>query len=500
MAYMRDSTGRRLDEFAVTPLGAQFAVLTSRLQADNENGVFTAIGDSTGVSGTRWVYLVSQWLASQYPRYTVNYYVWNGTNYDAAIVLQTGSYSRTFTDGATTNASATLTSATGAAFTLADIGRPVSGSGIPAGTTIAGWTSTTSVTLSANASATATGVSVTLGSHVLSVYNGSTSGQDEVYSSTRIAAQIPVSPNLIIVNYGHNKGTMSGGSYRAAFYDYMRRLESWYPSAGLVCTTQNPERPDMPNASAHLSRGQAIVDLCASEGYGLIDAMQAFLDTPNWATTLLLPDGIHPSDDLGSPLWASLITSAMGNSVHVLPRSAPIRPSRILVGAQSFMLADGSPTLAVSGAATAPFPAWTLADAAQSSVITQADWPDGWQTVNVYVVWSVATGTGYTGSNNTCVFEWAFSPGMGLNTNGPFPSPLTTTAPAQPLTFTSNQGTQTSGAPNGGAWETIFTRVKTGLSLRGRPVSIRIRRNGADALDTLAESVYFRGIIIERAS
>jgi hypothetical protein len=493
-AYAVDSSG------SYTPLGAQFAVLISRLQADNENCVFTVIGDSTGVSATRWVYLVSQWLKSQYPRYNVNYYVFNGTNYDAAISLQTGTYSRTFTDGATTNASATLTSAAGAVFTLSDIGRPVSGTGIPAGTTITAWTSATSVTMSANATATGSALSVTLGSHTLAVYNGSVSGQDEVYSSTKIPAQIPVAPHLIIVNYGHNKGTMSGGSYRAAFYDYMRRLSDYFPSTGLVCTAQNPERGDMPNATAHLSRAQAIIDLCASEGYGLINATQAFLDTPNWDTTLILGDGIHPTDDLGSPLWASLIKNAMKKSVHVTPRSASIRPSRIFIGASQFIVADGTPTLAASGAASAPFPAWTLVDAAQNSLLTQADWPNGWQSVNVYVVWSVATGTGYTGSNSSVLWEWGFSPASGLNTNGPFPSPLTTTAPGQPLAYTSNQGTQQGGAPNGGAWETIFTRVKTGLVLSSRPVSIRIRRNGADALDNLAETAYFRGLIIERAS
>lgn len=483
-----------------SPLGAQFAVLTSRLQADNENCVFTVIGDSTGVSGTRWVYLVSQWLKAQYPRYNVNYYVFNGTNYDAPISLQVGSYSRVFTDGATTNASATLTSATGAGFTLSDVGRPVSGAGIPVGATIIGWTSATSVTMSANATATASGVSVTLGSHTLAVYNGSVSGQDEVYSSTKIPAQIPVAPHLIIVNYGHNKGTMSGGSYRGAYYDYMRRLADWFPSAGLVCTAQNPERGDMPNATAHLSRAQAIIDLCASEGYGLINVTQAFLDTPNWDTTLILPDGIHPTDGPGSTLWTSLITTAMKRSVHVTPRSASIRPSRMFVGASEFIAFDGTPTLGVAGAATAPFPAWTLPDGSQNSLLTQADWPNGWQTVNVYAVWSVATGAGYTSANNTALWEWAFSPASGLNSNGPFPSPAGTAAPGQSLTFVSNQGTQAGGAPNAGAWETIFTRIKAGLALSSRPVSIRIRRNGADALDNLGENVYFRGLIIERAS
>lgn len=69
---------------------------------------------------------------------------------------------RTVADGATTSGSAAITSAT-AAFTAADVGAIVSGTGIPAATTISAVTSATTATMSANASATAAGVSVTIG-------------------------------------------------------------------------------------------------------------------------------------------------------------------------------------------------------------------------------------------------------------------------------------------------------------------------------------------------
>jgi hypothetical protein len=58
---------------------------------------------------------------------------------------------RTVYDGVT-NGSVTLTSAT-AAFTSADVGNPITGTNIPAATTISGYTSATSVTLSQNATA-----------------------------------------------------------------------------------------------------------------------------------------------------------------------------------------------------------------------------------------------------------------------------------------------------------------------------------------------------------
>lgn len=66
------------------------------------------------------------------------------------------------TDGVTTNTSTTVTSAT-ARFTFNDIGISISGAGIPASTTIASVTNGTTAVLSAAATASASGVTFTLG-------------------------------------------------------------------------------------------------------------------------------------------------------------------------------------------------------------------------------------------------------------------------------------------------------------------------------------------------
>jgi hypothetical protein len=68
--------------------------------------------------------------------------------------------SRVFTDGVTAT-DTSLNSAT-ADFVTADVGRGVSGAGIPGGTTISAWVSATHVTLSAATTATASGVTITL--------------------------------------------------------------------------------------------------------------------------------------------------------------------------------------------------------------------------------------------------------------------------------------------------------------------------------------------------
>jgi hypothetical protein len=68
---------------------------------------------------------------------------------------------RSVADAVTTDNDETLTSAT-AAFTLTDVGRPISGVGIPSGTTIAARNSATSIEMSEQATATAIGVTITI--------------------------------------------------------------------------------------------------------------------------------------------------------------------------------------------------------------------------------------------------------------------------------------------------------------------------------------------------
>jgi len=70
--------------------------------------------------------------------------------------------SRSVTDGVTTNASTTVTSAT-AAFTQADKGKLIAGTGITSGTTIASVTNATTVVLSAAATASGTSIAFTIG-------------------------------------------------------------------------------------------------------------------------------------------------------------------------------------------------------------------------------------------------------------------------------------------------------------------------------------------------
>ncbi|CAB5217866.1 hypothetical protein UFOVP209_25 [uncultured Caudovirales phage] len=75
---------------------------------------------------------------------------------------QNETVSRTVSDGVTTSSNTSVTSAT-ASFASDDVGKPISGTGIAANTTIASVTNATTIVLSQNATATGTSVALTIG-------------------------------------------------------------------------------------------------------------------------------------------------------------------------------------------------------------------------------------------------------------------------------------------------------------------------------------------------
>jgi hypothetical protein len=99
-----------------------------------------------------------------------------------------GDGNRTVMDAATTNASATLISNT-AYFTAADVGKPVVGTSIVAGTTISSVTNSTTAVMSQSANATILNSSVTIGGTVV-VYtvSGNTITRTENGALTTIAS------------------------------------------------------------------------------------------------------------------------------------------------------------------------------------------------------------------------------------------------------------------------------------------------------------------------
>ena len=98
LAIINEAEGIRVSneiarEKKLISIGNRFVkALGTRLSACVESACILVQGDSTGVSNARWFYLIVQWLASKFPKYTVSYRTWNDANqsYDAPTVIQYG--------------------------------------------------------------------------------------------------------------------------------------------------------------------------------------------------------------------------------------------------------------------------------------------------------------------------------------------------------------------------------------------------------------------------
>ena len=72
-------------------LSSALAPLVAALQSGADTSVLL-LGDSTGNDSDEWFYIFGQWLAAQFPEYTVEYRPWNNTTkaYGRPTILQTG--------------------------------------------------------------------------------------------------------------------------------------------------------------------------------------------------------------------------------------------------------------------------------------------------------------------------------------------------------------------------------------------------------------------------
>jgi hypothetical protein len=108
-------------------------------------------------------------------------------------VCNTTGTTRSVTDASTTNGSTTVTSAS-ANFTSADIGKTITGVGMPANATITAVASATSITISATATATGTNVALAWGwtAQVVTVSLALHKASDVPDGTHTVLAQLPV--------------------------------------------------------------------------------------------------------------------------------------------------------------------------------------------------------------------------------------------------------------------------------------------------------------------
>lgn len=140
------------------------------------------------------------------------------------------------------------------------------------------------------------------GEPTLTVWNGSAPAKDAAYSMQNLATLMPVKPDLLILNHGHNVKLI--GTLRSLLVQTAAKAG---PKAAVAVMKQNPEAGA---GQAFQAARMATVEATAKEfrGIELIDAYAVFdLKNPK----LILEDGIHPTAE-GYRLWADVFLRRLG--------------------------------------------------------------------------------------------------------------------------------------------------------------------------------------------
>lgn len=441
--YMRSNRGRRLDEFPVAASGESTAAFMQRI-IRGESASMVVLGDSTGVIGASpWPLRVAQWLAGQFPTHSVVYRVWNDSSAAYLAVGASTSY--------------------------------------PTGL----WPQTSSQNVS-----TGTGTST------ITVWNGSVSGSTVAYpvsSLSRFSAMVAnPAPHLVLLNYGHNSNGATGDAYRGTTFPTIRAIQQAVPMAGVAICAQNPRWADgVDTVALNMQRQRANALLAATEGLGLINFTDRFLENPNYISDWGLSDGlyVHPNS-AGTQVMADEVADHLAQGIGTVPRGPSGRRNVMKLGPQDFMLASGSATLVqVNGGGMG----WSCPPGALSELVAHVEIPEHWIEYDIIMKWSSST-------VSASFIAWQIgyrNEGLGLTdvqlAGSILAFPGTWANLAAPPYYSKM-------APGGATGYAIYgSSMATGVPVTTREVGIRISRRGDVAADdTYSAAAFLLGLVLVR--
>lgn len=135
------------------------------------------------------------------------------------------------------------------------------------------------------------------GSRFLDVYSATIAGTRPDYPLTFRLGNLVLtpSPDVVIVNYGHNIGsglTIQSEMFISSLLALTETISYHLPKAQIFLCAQNPRTID--TVSSYTA--SAVWRIAQERGYGVIDFFSAFKADTSFGTNLLQGDGIHPND------------------------------------------------------------------------------------------------------------------------------------------------------------------------------------------------------------
>jgi len=147
------------------------------------------------------------------------------------------------------------------------------------------------------------------GAPVLLAMNGSTPGETIAYArdATRQPKLASAASNMFVMNWGHNESAVDVQSTYGALVGEVLALR---PSATVVVNRQNPQHSTATHYLRQNRHQSNIGEMAARNGYGVIDAHRAFLDTGNSDAYVGVGD-VHPTA-AGYVLWSNTARRSFG--------------------------------------------------------------------------------------------------------------------------------------------------------------------------------------------
>jgi hypothetical protein len=201
----------------------------------------------------------------------------------------------------------------------------------------------------------------TLQAPVLTVYTGSMPGAAPSYFTTgRVALMVPVRPDLLVFNLGHNsddKGEVFGPAYEALISSTRDLFPATATVAqpGVIVSSQNPRKTPATNPTWQFLRMAYVRSMCKRRGWDYLPVIEAFMAQPD-PYALVLDDGIHPTTSAngGSTLWRDVYVDFLRRNAaygagYKSPAARPqtaattLRPTGVVAGTPFFDVTINKP-------------------------------------------------------------------------------------------------------------------------------------------------------------
>ena len=143
----------------------------------------------------------------------------------------------------------------------------------------------------------------------LTIYNCSVAGTTLSYQQPILQSITPVAPDLAVLSTGHNYAGATPSQFEAFLDSFLSDYTNRFPAAGILITSQNPQKAPAANKAPHFTRQVYLRSYCARRQIGFVPVFEKWNATSGGGVTMIDTDGVHPTKGAssGSEFWATQV-------------------------------------------------------------------------------------------------------------------------------------------------------------------------------------------------